>query len=70
MITQGQLGKLLADNDILGNRISRLEKQNTAEHKQLIELKNQNKFLVDQNTILIDKIELLRIGETIELRLF
>ena len=59
MITQGQLGKLLADNDILGNRISRLEKQNTAEHKQLIELKNQNKFLVDQNTILIDKIELL-----------
>ena len=60
VIQQEQLGKLLADNDILaknlGDRISRLEKQNAAEH---IELKNQNKFLVDQNTILIDKIELL-----------
>ena len=55
-IHQGQLRKFIAVNDTLGDRISTLEKQNAAEHS---ELKNQNKFLVDQNTILIDKIELL-----------
>ena len=67
-IQQDQLGKIVADNKILVNRFSKLEKQNAEILAEHIELKNQNnllqQLLVDQNNnsdrkfqILIDKIE-------------
>ena len=54
-IQQDQLGKVLADNKILVNRFSKLEKQNAEILAEQIELKNENKNLIDKIEILTNQ---------------